>query len=398
MRLKSTHVSKKKLIAFLRRYRVEISLFLISFLIYHFSYVRSGDWYKHYVYQADAFIHGRLDLQGLPAYYHDVVEVNGKIYMPFPPMPAIILVPFVGVFGTGVSQRMVANFIGALDVTLLWCILRVLKVKSSVAFWLTILFGFGTVHWYSAQLGTTWFYASIVAVFFLLCAVYEALTRKRPLVMGLFLGFAALSRQMTVFSLPFFILVLAEDRRIDLAKLLKLLLSLGFVLSLYALYNYVRVGAFFDTTYFELYKLERPLDWQKYGIMDLHWAPGGLYTMLLMPPEWLGSFPFFKPNPEGMSMLLVTPAFLYVFKARRPSRLVIGSWISTVLIAFLLCMHFSHGWVQFGYRFSLDFTPFLMLLLAEGFQNEMSRLKIGLIIWSVVVNAWGVCWGNALGW
>ena len=37
-----------------------------------------------------------------------------------------------------------------------------------------------------------------------------------------------------------------------------------------------------------------------------------------------------------------------------------------VLIALVNLMHFSQGWVQFGYRFSNDFAPFALVLVALG--------------------------------
>ncbi len=389
---------KRALKEYLREYRVELVVFILSFMVYYLSNFMARDWYKHYVYLADAFVHGRLDLRGFPDFYQDIVRVDGRNYIPFPPMPAILLTPLVGAFGTTVSQRVVTNAIGAVNVSLMWHIFKVLRVRRDVSVGLTILFGFGTVHWYSSQVGTTWFYAHIVAVFFLFLAIIEAFSSRRPILIGLFLGFAALSRQLTMFSLPFFLLALAKDGRVDWRKLLKLLFTLGSILLLYSLYNYVRVGSLFDTTYTELYKWYMPGDYQRYGIMDLHWLPGGLYAMLLIPPKLLEGFPYFQPNPEGMNMLLVTPAFLYVVRAKEKDWMVIGSWISIILISIPSLMYFNHGWVQFGYRFSLDFTPFLMLLLARGFEDKMTIGRMLLITYSILVNVWGVYWGNVLGW
>ena len=36
-------------------------------------------------------------------------------------------------------------------------------------------------------------------------------------------------------------------------------------------------------------------------------------------------------------------------------------------------MHFSQGWVQFGYRFSLDFVPWALLLVAIGLERIARR-------------------------
>ena len=65
-------------------------------------------------------------------------------------------------------------------------------------------------------------------------------------------------------------------------------------------------------------------------------------------------------------------------------------------------MHFSQGWVQFGYRFSLDFAPWALVLVALGMQRIRGGLGyalIGVLIAiSIAVNLWGVVWGNVLGW
>ena len=52
--------------------------------------------------------------------------------------------------------------------------------------------------------------------------------------------------------------------------------------------------------------------------------------------------------------------------------------------------HGTVGFTQFGYRFSLDFTPFLMLLVAKGMRENLGWLEKALIILSVLVNLWGV--------
>ena len=67
-------------------------------------------------------------------------------------------------------------------------------------------------------------------------------------------------------------------------------------------------------------------------------------------------------------------------------------------------MHFSQGWVQFGYRFSLDAAPFALVLVAIGMERLVAggrwRTAIagGLLALSVAVNLWGVIWSRLLGW
>jgi hypothetical protein len=65
-------------------------------------------------------------------------------------------------------------------------------------------------------------------------------------------------------------------------------------------------------------------------------------------------------------------------------------------------MHFSQGWVQFGYRFSLDFLPWALILVAIGLDRFRSTTAVAfgwvLVAISIAVNQWGVVMGNQLGW
>ena len=67
-------------------------------------------------------------------------------------------------------------------------------------------------------------------------------------------------------------------------------------------------------------------------------------------------------------------------------------------------MHFSQGWVQFGYRFSNDAAPFALVLVALGFERLTVRYRWGmlvamtLVVLSLAINLWGVMWSRLLAW
>ena len=90
--------------------------------------------------------------------------------------------------------------------------------------------------------------------------------------------------------------------------------------------------------------------------------------------------PLAVPRDIGMSVLLTSPAYLLRSPPCRRygrSRLVTGAALAVVLIALLNLMHFSQGWVQFGYRFSNDFAPFALLLVALGFERLAGPPPLG---------------------
>ena len=88
------------------------------------------------------------------------------------------------------------------------------------------------------------------------------------------------------------------------------------------------------------------------------------------------------PRDVGMGLFLTSPACLLAFASLRwlgRDRLVTGAAVAVLLIAVVDLMHFSQGWVQFGYRFSNDFAPFGLLLAGPrprgGWADAPARLR-----------------------
>ena len=190
-------------------------------------------------------------------------------------------------------------------------------------------------------------------------------------------------------------------------------------------YNLVTTGEFFHPAYDYLYEVEyRPRpelvnpDW---AAEDPRYIPQNIGIMLgalpvspllddpacALEPLTLGSLfdracPILQPDPLGMSLLLTSPAYLLalpVLLSDWRRRLVAGAALAVLAVALADLMHFSQGWVQFGYRFSNDFAPFATVLVALGIARLRSGwLPIALVVASIAVNAWGVSWGVTLGW
>ena len=79
--------------------------------------------------------------------------------------------------------------------------------------------------------------------------------------------------------------------------------------------------------------------------------------------------PLLMPIDIGTSILLSAPGLLLALfaapAATRPASRSARALRSSLIALFNLA-HFSQGWVQWGYRFSLDFIPFLLPLVALG--------------------------------
>mgnify|MGYP001815044585 CR=1 FL=1 len=426
---------------------VSVALFVAALVVYVGSNPARPDFYDHFVWQADAFLQGRSEI-AYPVtegpyqngHFQDVLPTGpGRGQIPFPPLPAIVLLPFVAVFGLGTNGAAVAAVLGAVNVVLCWLMLLGVTPRRSAALLGTIFYGFGTVAWYAAMLGTTWFLAHVVASTFLFIAIALAVRADRVALVahteqgrhaigrqfaaGLAFGTAALARLTTLLGAPFFVFVGGGGSWLRRA----VSAGVGAVIPVLflVLYNVATTGHVFHPAYEYLYQNEyRPRpelvnpDW---GIEDVRYIPQNAGIMFLSMPERplldddtcaLGSIgpdrlfdrecaPL-RPDPLGLSILLTSPAYLLMIPAllrlgRR--RIVAGAALAVLAIAIVDLMHFSQGWVQFGDRFSNDFAPFAMILVALGISRiGTGAISLALVAASVLINAWGVTWGVTLGW
>ncbi len=370
----------------------------VMFAIYFMSNPTPLQWYKHYVYQSEAFLAGRVDLQDFPEYYHDIVSYEGKDYLASPPMPAVVLLPAVAIWGVDVDQVRISMLMGAISVALVWVLLGRLGVEGRKRWLLIALFGLGTVHWEVATRGTTWLFAEVVAVFFLLLSLIEHSGRRRAFLVGLLLGLSALSRLPVLMGSVFFLATLSQDEGFPRHPL-QFLAGLAVPLAFFGYYNFIRFDSPLETGYLaHSYAAYFAADIERYGFFSLSYIPEHLYTLLLRPAEYISHFPFLRPSPEGMGILLTTPAVLYAARARFSE--AVNLWAGVAVVAILLptLLWFSTGWVQFGYRYSLDFFPFLLILISSGMRSNLSKGIVAMVVLSIAVNLWGTLWSVNLGW
>jgi hypothetical protein len=471
---------------------VGLLLVLGAAVLYAWSNPEHYNQYNHFVWQADAFLHGKVsfdfpvpDGTDRPAnwYFQDIYPLfdasgrpTGQVLLPFPPLPALVLLPFVAAYGLFADQEAVAVGLAAIGVGAAWWMLGGLRIRFAVRALTTILFATGTVWWWAAAVGSTWYLAHLVAVIAALLAVGVALrhdpradaadvledapqedaggaaagghaatgggwwSRIWPLdgsqvLAGLLLGIAATARLPLVFAAPFFILVGGGGTR---ARRL-VSAGVGGVLPVAALlvYTQLTTGAWLHPGYDYQYQLEAngypTLGYHpEWSVEDLRYIPQNLGIMfgalpVVAPdvkPNTLGfgetiylcvqpdaqrslfdpDCPLVMPIDIGTSILLSAPGLLIaLFAVRRHprARLTVGVGVTVVVIALFNLAHFSQGWVQWGYRFSLDFIPFLLPLVALGAGHADGRVRgvaLALVIAGAAINLWGVLWGQLLGW
>ena len=295
--------------------------------------------------------------------------------------------------------------------------------------WLTGLFAFGTVYFYCSVLGQVWFTAHVVSLLF--CALYFV-SLLRPLrsgLAGLCIGALFLTRpQMAALGLLFLIELARahhpEDRYpaslADLRRslrgdagpqhsslvgaLLRFFLVSGTLALLGMAHNYLRFGKPLEFGHSFLTTMQAD-NIQRFGLVNYQYLSRNLATALALLPKFLPTSPYVQISYHGLALWVTTPAWLFLLRPQpdtsaaagvgvdvgRDNRRVLVRvlWLCCVPIALASLLYQNTGYVQFGYRFSLDYTLPLLLLLALSLRMPLSRGFCLCVVWGVLVNLFG---------
>ena len=430
----------------------------------------SGD--THFVYQAESFLARRTDLVRPPPHQNDWAEVHhltlrdgtqlkgiplrqspekfrtlsGQVrllneadiaarqtrhYVSFPPFPAVLLLPFVAVFGARTNDVIFTVVLAGLAPPLLFLFLRRLPghllgppataqadpPSLHDALWLTLLLAFGSVYFFCSVIGQVWFTAQIVSM--VLCALFlhASLSARRPVLSGVLLAGLFLTRpQMAGFGLFFLAELLRrahpEDRyatsRADLARIRWSLVLRTLVVSALPfvalvlpalLFNRARFGSLFEFGHSYLATMQAD-NIQRYGLFNYQYLPRNLAAVLTLLPKLLPQPPYVQISYHGVALWVTTPALLTLFSARltpaiRPFVLWLVATLAPIALAGLLYQ--NTGYIQFGNRFSLDYffgvIVLLALLLPGCGKQTLFRV---LVLVGVAVNLFGaITFGRA---
>lgn len=341
-----------------------------------------------------------LQKQDLDIPPRDRGESTKRTFVSFPPMPALLMLPSVAVIGYGTNDVIFTVAFAALNVALVFGLLRLLRTRGHTQrtdgelLWLTVLFSFGTAHLWCSVLGQVWFTALVVGVTFQLGFVYFALDARRPLLAGLCLAAAFSTRATLVVAALFFYLQLfwpSDGQRLparDLWKRFALFSAPCLVAGLLLLwYNYARFSdpMEFGHTYLAGGTIPRIRDW---GLFHPHFIERNLAAAFAVVPKVTDAAPYVKLSKHGMSLLLTTPALLWLLRSRGTGRLGWQVGLTTLVVVVPILLYQNTGWEQFGFRFLLDFLPWLIVLLALGRFRLSGWFKAAVVV-GILVNAVG---------
>jgi len=369
--------------------------------------------YNHHVLLAESWLHGRLDLGHAPPAYtqnNDFAQFQGRWYVSFPPFPAVIMLPVVAVAGTAEKVRdgQIWLWLAGIGPAVLFLALEKLRRaghserSERVNLLLAGVFAFGTVYFFTAEQGTVWFAAHVVAVALSALYLLFALDAEHPVLAGLMIVLAFATRGPSVaLGAAFFAFEALRvsrtpgvasfwqsiDRRALLRRLALFTLPILPVLAVIMWLNLIRFGSVFEFGHNLLVIGWRPRI-EKWGLFSYHYLPKNLGVMLTSLP-WIAKVPsHLQINVHGLALWVTTPIFLCLLWPRRTGALWRGLAISAALIAVCDLLYQNTGWQQFGYRFSNDYALLLMAMLAVG------GFRMGRRFWAaaavgVLINAFG---------
>jgi hypothetical protein len=159
------------------------------------------------------------------------------------------------------------------------------------------------------------------------------------------------------------------------------------------IYNYVRFESptEFGHTYLALGTHE-PVRQQEqieqWGLASYHYLARNLSVAFTLLPDILPRTPWLQVSGHGLAMWITTPVLLLLVWPRKKGPLHRVLWLTTLFVALPSLLYMNSGWVQFGYRFSLDYMVFLVMLLAIG-GRPLGRVAKTLIVVGVIVNLFG---------
>ncbi|MBI3181778.1 MAG: hypothetical protein HYZ28_06510 [Myxococcales bacterium] len=426
--------------------KVELVLFAVSYaLLASFSsqrFLRQSE-APHFVYQAKAWLDGRLDLDpdGLPErtelkpplptvigrmpFFEDwacVRLVDGKkvrcegpvragdrFYSSFPAFPSVVMLPFVAIHGYQLNDTSFGVLVGALAVALFYSLLRRMtslgesqrgQAENAA---LALLLGFGTLFFYCAIRGEVWFSAEVMGVALTCLYVRCSIGGRQPILAGLFFSMAVLTRTPLLFAGVFFLVEAVCPGPNRLEQLRKLgegfrpvLKKLGLFAAgaaplglLAAVYNQVRFGSFTEFGHRFIYFNRVNADIDRFGLFDFAYLKRNIEAAFLKLPDVSLNPPRLGYDPHGMSLLVTLPLIPFLFFPREKQRLSWPLWLAVAACAVPGLFYQNTGYMQFGFRFSLDYTPYLLLLFAVGGSSLKSRWVMAAAALAVAVNFWG---------
>ncbi len=362
------------------------------------TFVRSqaSDWGPDHmmILASDMFV-GRADLSSLTT-INDIVTIGDRHYQAMsllPTVPYLPLVPFP--FLWPFSRWIVSGVIGIIAGWLALPVARRYGPEGPATYWLAALGAFGTLLFTLTIEGNFYYLAHLEATALIFLLLIEWHDRRRALVLAALIGLAALARPtLGLVALPVGLVLIWESKD-RLSATIRFGLPLVAAVAITGLWDYARFGSFTETGYGIAWLVpDGPLQaLRAQGLFSVVHVPTNLALFLGGGFEVRGDFPWLVPSTQGHSILLTTPALLIAFAASLRDRLNLMLWGAVIVTAVPVFLYYGGGGANtYGYRYAMDFIPFLIALTAIGCRSRFANMEKVLIGLSVAFVCYGYIW------
>lgn len=372
-------------------------MFILIDQIVDKSIVGNTSW-NSYELQARAWLNGHTYLDRNYEYL-ELAIYKGNYYVSFPPLPSVILLPFIIFFPNHLPANLISFIIFAMEFIVLYKIIKRYKNNELITILLASAFTLGTNLVSLTVDSGVWFFAQILNNLFCILAV-DSFLKKRKTLVFLFLALAVGCRPFSaIYMLMFFIYYIVTDDNKKLYKkvlnnLLPLIPSI-IVAILYMTYNYIRfdnilefghnyLPEFIEAEHgqFSLYYLLPNLKQLFFNKIHIY---NGLKLSFDMP------FCFLIANP--VIIMYLYRSIKNIIKTKKIDLLRLMIFVSIFINIIMICLHRTLGAWQFGARYTCDILPFVFLgyfmLKGKNDKITLDRFEIICIVFGIILNIFG---------
>lgn len=373
------------------------ALMLLGYIFIHMLFggtLLSYNCWDSYSLQAMSWLSGRLDM-GKNYEWLELAVYNGKYYLSFPPLPSVVMLPFVLLFGEKTPSNLVSALYGIFTAMIAYKILKKAGMKRGGAVFFAIAYVWGSNMLWLSTSGGVWFLAQGLNMLLLTACVYFAQQKMRVAAYAM----AALAVGCRPFSVCMFLPLMAyfymadKDRPMAdrIRGQIRSLIIPAFIALCYMLYNYVRFGNVLEFGHNYLPEFTE----SEKGQFSLSYILPNLYNLLLRPVTLRADLTLEYPLFDGFMFYIANPMFLIWFAAvvkdvlqKKLDAVRLCIVIAILAELLLLCAHKTLGGWQFGARYTVDMLPMaLMYLLLK--KDEPGGISAFIMAAGMMFNLYG---------
>jgi hypothetical protein len=347
---------------------------------------------QQFAFLSRSFLHRNLAFQEVPGdSWADTSPYAERHYWPLGPLPAVVLMPFefvANAFGAFFYQGYLQPLLVFAVLLIVYRIARVTGYRAEDSAFLAFGFAFATAFLGVGIWPWSWYFSQVITCALVFATIAETIAKRRPWVLGILFALVLATRATAVLGVLWCIgetLSTHISWKKKLGSLVTIVVPILIVAAALIAYNRARFHDGFDQGYAEQIIPSYAAAGRALGIVSVQHLPGNLYTLLLGAPipvrrdnvSLVLAFPYVVANPWGMSVWVTSPLFVYLLGLRHRDDTSLLLLLCSSVIALPILLYYGIGFRQFGYRYSLDFLPFLYYLLLRNYRQQRGDLTAG---------------------